>query len=196
MGFSRQEYQSVLPFPSPGDLPGPGIKPMSAALADGFFTAEPPGKAPINGLPNMLPQSLSTIVNWDFYLQFSLWKSMFGLLTTIFKSLHKNVRIVYLNFDYDLFTRKSSQESNLSSVQLLSHVWLYVTPWIASHQASLSITNSWSSLKLTSIESVMPSSHLILCHPFSSCPQSLPASESFPMSQLFAWGGQSTGVSA
>ena len=63
MGFSRQEYQSVLPFPSPGDLPGPGIKPMSAALADGFFTAEPPGKAPINGLPNMLPQSLSTIVN-------------------------------------------------------------------------------------------------------------------------------------
>ena len=44
----------------------------------------------------------------------------------------------------------------------------------------------WSSLKLMSVESVMPSSHLILCHPFSSCPQSLPASESFPMSQLFA----------
>ena len=47
-----------------------------------------------------------------------------------------------------------------------------------------------------SIESVMPSSHLILCRPFSSCPQSLPASGSFPMSQLFTWGGQSTGVSA
>ena len=152
MGFSRQEYQSVLPFPSPGDLPGLGIKPMSAALADGFFTAEPPGKAPINGLPNMLPQSLSTTVNWDFYLQFSLWKSMFGLLTTIFKSFHKNVRIVYLNFYYDLFTRKSSQESNLSSVQLLSHVWLFVTPWIAARQASLSITSSRSSLKLMSIE--------------------------------------------
>ena len=42
----------------------------------------------------------------------------------------------------------------------------------------------------------MPSRHLILCHPFSSCPQSLPASESFPMSRLFAWGGQSIGVSA
>ena len=52
-----------------------------------------------------------------------------------------------------------------SSVQLLSHVWLFATPWIAACQASLSITNSWSSLKLTSIESVMPSSHLILCHP-------------------------------
>ena len=52
-----------------------------------------------------------------------------------------------------------------SSVQLLSRVWLFVTPWIAAHQASLSITNSRSSLKLTSTESVMPSSHLILCHP-------------------------------
>ena len=83
-----------------------------------------------------------------------------------------------------------------SSLQLLSRVRLFVTPWIAARQASLSITNSWSSLKLTSIESVMPSSHLILCCPFFSCPQSLPASESFPMSQLFAWGGQNTGVSA
>ena len=60
-------------------------------------------------------------------------------------------------------------------------------PWIAAHQASLSITSSQSSPKLMSIESVMPSSHLILCHPLLSCPQSLPASESFPMSQLFTW---------
>ena len=52
-----------------------------------------------------------------------------------------------------------------SSVQSLSHVWLFETPWIAARQASLSITNSWSSLRLTSIKSVMPSSHLILCHP-------------------------------
>ena len=72
-----------------------------------------------------------------------------------------------------------------SSVQSLSRVWLFATPWITARQASLSITNSWSSLRLTSIESVMPSSHLILCCPLSSCPQSLPASESFPMSQLF-----------
>ena len=52
-----------------------------------------------------------------------------------------------------------------SSVQSLSRVRLFVTPWITAHQASLSITNSWSSLKLMSIESVMPSSHLILCCP-------------------------------
>ena len=51
-----------------------------------------------------------------------------------------------------------------SSVQSLSRVWL-VTQWIAAHQASLSITNIWSSLKLTSIESVMPSRHLIFCRP-------------------------------
>ena len=53
----------------------------------------------------------------------------------------------------------------LSSVQSLSHVWLFATPWIVAHQASLSITNSWSKLRLTSIELVMPSSHLILCRP-------------------------------
>ena len=52
-----------------------------------------------------------------------------------------------------------------SSVQSLSHVQLFVTPWTAACQASLSITNSWSSLKLMSIESVMPSNHLILCRP-------------------------------
>ena len=52
-----------------------------------------------------------------------------------------------------------------SSVQLLSRVQLFVTPWIAARRAPLSITNSWSSLKLMSIESVIPSSHLILCHP-------------------------------
>ena len=58
---------------------------------------------------------------------------------------------------------QTMEESN--SVQSLSHVQFFATPWIAARQASLSITNSWSSLRLTSIESVMPSSHLILCHP-------------------------------
>ena len=69
-------------------------------------------------------------------------------------------------------------------------------PWIAARQASLSITNSQSSLKLTSIESVMPSSHLILCRPLLLLPPIPPSIRVFPMSQLFAWGGQSTGVSA
>ena len=88
------------------------------------------------------------------------------------------------------------REHQFSSVQLLSRVRLFATPWIAARQASLSITNSQSSLRLMSIESVMASSHLILCRPLFLMPQSLPASESFPMSQLFTWGGQSTGVLA
>ena len=61
-----------------------------------------------------------------------------------------------------------------SSVQSLSHVRLFVTPWTAVREASLSITNSRSSLRLTSIESVMPSSHLILCHPLLLLPPILP----------------------
>ena len=56
-------------------------------------------------------------------------------------------------------------EKQLSSVQSLSRIRLFATPWITTCQASLSITNSRSSLKLMCIESVMPSSHLILCHP-------------------------------
>ena len=60
---------------------------------------------------------------------------------------------------------ESSPYHQFSSVQSLSHVQLFATPWIAARQASLSITHSLSSLKLTSIESVMPSRHLILCRP-------------------------------
>ena len=63
----------------------------------------------------------------------------------------------------------------LSSVQSLSHVWLFVTPWTAAHQASLPINNSQSLLELTSIELVMPSNHLILCRPLL-LPPSIPPS--------------------
>ena len=69
----------------------------------------------------------------------------------------------------------------IRSGQSLSRVRLFVTPWIAARQASLSITNSWSSLRLTSIESVMPSSHLILCRPLLLLPP-IP-----PSISLFQW---------
>ena len=97
-------------------------------------------------------------------------------------------------------------------IQLLSCVWHFVTPWTAARQASLSITNSWSLLKLMSIESVMPSNHLILYHPLllllsifrqtlyhlshQGSPQSFPASRFFLMRQLFRSGGQSIEASA
>ena len=83
-----------------------------------------------------------------------------------------------------------------SSAQSLSRVWLFATPWIRARQASLSITNSRSSPKLMSIKSVMPSSHLILCCPLLLLPPILLSIGSFPMSQLFASGGQSIRVSA
>ena len=82
-----------------------------------------------------------------------------------------------------------------SSVQLLSRVQLFATPWTATHQASLSITNSRSLPKLMSIESVMPSTISLFIVPFSSRFQSFPASGSFQMSQFFASGGQNFGVS-
>ena len=69
-------------------------------------------------------------------------------------------------------------------------------PWTATCEASLSITNSWSLLKLMSIKSVMPSNHLILCHLLLLLPSIFPAFWSFLMSQFFSSGGQSSGASA
>ena len=86
-------------------------------------------------------------------------------------------------------------QHEFSSVQSLRSVWLFATPWIAAHQASLSITNSRSSLKLTSIESVMPSISVV-CRPLFLLPPVPTSIRVFSMSQHFKWGGQSTGVSA
>ena len=93
---------------------------------------------------------------------------------------------IYLKYDLVQF----------SSVQSLSRVQLFATPWTAACQASLSITNSRSLLKPMSIESVMLSNNLILCHPLLSHLRSFPASGSFQMGQFFPSGGQSIGVSA
>ena len=128
MEFPRQEHWSGLQFPSPGDFPDPGIKPMTPALAGWFFTTET-----LQGSP---------AINTGVHISFHIYNS---------------------------------------SVQLLSHVWLFEAPKTAVCQASLSITNSRSLLKLMSI-----SSSVI---PFSSCLQSFSASGSFPMGQLFASAG-------
>ena len=86
-----------------------------------------------------------------------------------------------------------------SSVQLLSGIQLFVTPWTAACQASLSIINSQTLLKLMYIKSVMPSNHLMLCHPLLLSPSIFPSIrnwDSFQMSQFFTSGGQSIEVSA
>ena len=115
-------------------------------------------------------------------------------------TLSMHIIIVYMLFITlnSLYVSKRHQSVHqFSSVQLLSHVWLFATPWITVAQASLSIINSWSLVKLMSIESsdAIQPSHL-LSSPSPPTPQSLPASGSFPVSQLFAWGVQSIGVSA
>ena len=82
---------------------------------------------------------------------------------------------------YGFYPSKLYLDNQFSSVQSLSRVRLFATPWIAARQASLSITISQSSLRLPSIESVMPSSHLILCHPLLLLPP-IP-----PSISLFQW---------
>ena len=91
---------------------------------------------------------------------------------------------------------KTSNKSIISSVQSLSRVWLFATPWTAACQASLSITNSRSLLKLISIESVIPSNHLILHHPLLLLPSIFPSIGSFQINQFSASGSQSIGPSA
>ena len=89
-----------------------------------------------------------------------------------------------------------SRISCLSSVQSLNRVRLSATPWTAEPQASLSITNSWSLLKLMSIESVMPSNHLILCHPLLLLASIFPSTRVFSSESVLCISGQNIGVSA
>ena len=144
-GFSRQEYWSGLPCPSPGDLPDPGIEPTSltsSALAVRPFT---------------------TSTTWE---------------------------ALVIAYEYIILQIRSDQISHsVVSDSLRHHESQHARPPCPSptpevHSDSCP-SSQWCHPAISS--SVVP---------FSSCPQSLPASESFPMSQLFTWGGQSTGVSA
>ena len=87
-------------------------------------------------------------------------------------------------------------DTRISSVQSLSRVRLFATPWTAPHQASLSITNSQSLLKLMSIKSVMPSNHLILCRPLLHPPSIFPSLRVFSNESVLCIRCQSIGVSA
>ena len=170
MGFSRQEYWSRLPYPSPGDLPNPGIKPRSPALQADALPSEKLRESQLSG-----PE-------WGvFWLDCSPFPQ-YGIHIHTFVGLHKlfshvliipilpsSLKTSYWHFKFQLMCHLLYEAFpqvlpvQFSSVQSISCVRLFATPWIASRQASLSITISQSSLKLMSIESVMPSSHLILC---------------------------------
>ena len=158
MGLSRQEYWSGLSFPSPGDLPNPGIKPesfTSPALAGGFFTTAP--LIPYH--KNLVENELQFLANW--------------------------ILNIYHIKCYNPVQFSRSVVSDFLWPHELQHArppCPSPTPGVHPNPCPSSL---WCHPAISS--SVIP---------FSSCPQSLPASESFPMSQLFAWGGQSTGVSA
>ena len=89
-----------------------------------------------------------------------------------------------------------SYTDKFSSVQSLSHVWFFATPWTAARQASLSITSSWSWLKFMFIEWVMPSNHLILCHPLLLPTSIFPRIRVFSKESVLCMRCQSVGVSA
>ena len=199
LGFSRQEYWNGLPFPLPGALPISGIEPMSPvspALVGRFFTTTPPGK-PIAAYTE--PRSMAYGVNPTHRTTAQgqgkrMTQGMSRRLRargSSFQILAPQLQILCLpwanflsslNLSFlinKLGVRRAASLDSISSVQfisVLSCVRLFATPWITARQASLSITNSRSSPKLTSIKLVIPSSHLILCHPLLLSPQFLPAS--------------------
>ena len=121
-----------------------------------------------------------------------LWLYFLNLLLAICLSFI--FLVTDLGFTLCMYNLPHTASVQFSSVQSPSHVQLFATPWIAAQQASLSITNSRSLPKLMSIESVMPSSHLILCRPLLLLPPIPPSIRVFCNESSLPWGGQSTGV--
>ena len=147
-------------------------------------------------------QHFRSIINWTRQNLVWVWVSDFGCVVSHVmirfgvEGISNSVKLVLFCCDAHL-KPEETEAQGVSSVQLLSHVQLFATPWTAALQASLSSASSQSLLKLMSIELVMPSNHLNLCCPFSSHLQSFPALGSFLMSQFFASGElQSIGISA
>ena len=126
------------------DLAGSGIKPMSLALAGGFFITEPPGKP---------------------------WREVIILMLLVHFSSNQWTSLYFITL-----------------VQALGCVRLFVTPWTAARQASLSIINSQSLLKLMFIESVMTPNHLILCLPFLLLPSIFPSIRVFSSESVLCIG--------
>ena len=109
---------------------------------------------------------------WNIYN----WSEDNIVKMSVLPNLAYRINLVAGKFSSEyLFTNKLNVITQFSSVQSLSHVWLFATPWTVARQASLSITNSWRLLKLMSIKSVMPSTHLNLCHPCLVLPSSFPS---------------------
>ena len=193
MEFSRQEHCSCFPFPPPGDLPDLGIEPGSPLLQADSLWSEPPGKP--NRWEDWGNKMLSNLskVNKQYvqrgHLKLSSMspKSMF--LITMLSCLFTSYTISIIKI-YNKCHQGSVQSSHsVMSNSLRPHESQHTRPPCPSPTPGVysnSCPSSWWCHPTISSSVV----------PFSSCPQSLPASGSFPMSQLFAWDGQSIGVSA
>ena len=129
-------------------------------------------------------KSICIFLNWCLFIYLFIFWS------------HCEACVLPLHLDRAGVSGPEAVSAFISSVQSLGRVQLFATQWTAARQASLSTANSRSLLKLMSIESVMPSNNLILCRPLLLLPSIFPSIRVFLMSQLFASGGQSTGVSA
>ena len=158
MEFWRQEYWSGLPFPSPGELPNPGIEPGSPALqADSLQNCSQSHQGSLICLYTCLKQQC-------------LYFKVFTFLALLGLCCGKGSAAAVQGPHYP-----TDVGSQFPSVQLLSRVLLFSTPQTAARQASLSITNSQSLLKLMSIVSVMPSTYLIFCGPLLLPPSIFPS---------------------
>ena len=166
MGFSRQGHWNSLPFLVPGNL-----------LTQGSNW----GLLCCRQIPYQLSYQGSLFSSRHMSIVLRPEMTPFVLMLSPNACVGKGAWCNSLSLEVFLLFMISSL---LSSVQSLSGVRLFLTPGIAAHQASLSITISWSTLKHTSIESWCHPTILSSVVPFFSCPQSLSASESFPMSQL------------
>ena len=206
MGFSSQEYQIGLSCPPPRDRPTQGSNPLLLWLLHcrQILYCWATGEA----LYLFFPHEFNFTANL-YTEQSPLWAKLFQ--RSLQQWLCFTCELMLLNYGVG----ENSWESlglqgdptsplwrrsalgflwKIRPDQSLSRVRLFVTPWTTAHQASLSITNSQSLLKLMFIELVMPSNHLILCHPLLLLPPIF-FSLKVLMSQLFASGGQSFGAS-
>ena len=152
------------------NLPRPGIKPVCPALAEGFLTNGPAGKSDVVFYSKKYVFSLYPISGTELLkaLVLSEWWEQW-----------EHLLLQYLVFDFWNHFR-AIEVNIIVVVQSLSHVWLFAAPWTVAHQASLSFTISWSLHKLMSVESGMPSNHLILCHPLLLLPSIFPSIRVFP----------------
>ena len=134
--------------------------------------ARPPCPSPTPGVySNSCPLS-----QWCHYFMANRWGNNGKQWLTLFSWAPKSLQMVTAVMKLkDTYSLGEKLWPTFSSVQWLSHVWLFVTPWNAAFQASLSITTSQSLLRLMSIKSVMPSNHLILCRPLLLLPSIFPS---------------------